>query len=267
MLNMIRMNLYRFFTTKSVYVILGITFLLIMFVTRLEMSENDPVDATVMEEYGDFEEQSIRGFGMTIPVTEERAVIGDQLYKDAVCSGLLAVMIGIFVSIYTGKERERGFLKNLNTCVKNRYTIFLAKIVPMFLFVVFEMLVTFIAIGCNLSYENLPQLLAFMLAQTATHTAYAAGILLVGELLRNQAMTLLVAIFTALGVGSMILSLIESKLAQTGFPQGLLLGKYTAVMQINSIHGFQVIMFVAAVILALLYLLAGAVVSEKRDLY
>lgn len=261
---MIRMNIYRFFTTKSLYVILAITFGMMFLITKEEMREPDPVEEALMQEYAAQEEDTV---GINLTATGMGHEAGDEIYRQALASGLVAMMCGIFAAIYAGGERGKGFLKNLNCCARDKVNIFLAKSIPILLLSILEMGAIFLAVGCNLPFEDPTSLLTYTMIQILLHTAFGAGILAAAEIVRSQTITLIFAIFTSMGVGAVLIGIVENMLAGIGIPAVVLPGRFMVVTQIRTAADFDPVMIVAACIIMALYLAAGVLASQKRDLY
>lgn len=128
-MNLIRMNLYRFIKTKAVYVILIIAALLAGFLT-LDMTseEGQALNQEIMQQEGiDAEDTAGITIGLNI-ITSASEMTGEL-----VGSGMILVLIAIFVALFSNAERAGGYLKNLNSCAGTKAQIFLAKTVQVML--------------------------------------------------------------------------------------------------------------------------------------
>lgn len=266
MLNMIRMNLYRFFTTKSVYAILAVTFCVVFFITKEEQREADPVEEAILQEYAQQDNQEDMA-GINLVAVGMGHESGDEIYRQVLSSGLVAMMCGIFAAVYTGSERGKGFLKNLNNCAGGMTAVFLSKSVPALLFAALEMGSVFLAVGSSLPYDKTAELMGYTAVQLLLHTIFSMGIMAFAELVRNQTVVLIFALFTSMGVGAMCLNIAENALAGLGIPPSLLPGRFAVVMQIRTMEGAQPVMLAAACVIAAAYLAAGVLAVRKRDLY
>lgn len=61
-------------------------------------------------------------------------------------------------------------------------------------------MISFLAIGCSLPFEQLPKMIEFTVVQIILHTIYGMGIVVAAELLRSQTLTILLVMATAMGI-------------------------------------------------------------------
>ena len=132
MLNLIKMNFYRFFKTWVFYITLLIIIITFGLLARIETEPRTQEHYQQMEqEQGSTEEEHV-GIVASEEVTAETSF--EQLYAGFTSSGYLLIMVGVFAIVYSEGERKSGFLKNLLTTRKGKKNIFLSKISVVFLY-------------------------------------------------------------------------------------------------------------------------------------
>ena len=114
MFNMLRMDLRRLLKSRSFYIVLGITALLLILVTVMARSLSDPETLAAMEEQGAEIDESDRMMSEYI-----RAMPPLELMHESLGSGFLLVMTGIGMTLFVNGDFSSGFIKNI-CCVNPR---------------------------------------------------------------------------------------------------------------------------------------------------
>lgn len=151
MLNMIRMELFRMFKTKSLYVIWTIFAVLMIVTTALTAGEMDAYsleDRQQNYEYAMEEQESGQvNLGMDVTPSEQkrgnRFLFSDMFFAN-IKGKAVAVFMIIFTILYSTADVTSGFVKNIAGQVKNRGLIVCAKAVCLFLYTVLTMMLFFI---------------------------------------------------------------------------------------------------------------------------
>ena len=149
MLNMIRMELFRMFKTKSLYVIWTIFAVLMIVTTALTAGEMDAYsleDRQQNYEYAMEEQESGQvNLGMDVTPPTNRGTGFCFRYVFCKYKGkAVAVFMIIFTILYSTADVTSGFVKNIAGQVKNRGLIVCAKAVCLFLYTVLTMMLFFI---------------------------------------------------------------------------------------------------------------------------
>ena len=114
MFNILRMDLRRLFKSRSFYMILGITALLLIMVTVMARSLSDPETLAAMEEQGAEIDESDRMMSEYIQNMSQLDFMHESLG-----SGFLLVMTGIGMTLFVNGDFSSGFIKNI-CCVNPR---------------------------------------------------------------------------------------------------------------------------------------------------
>lgn len=114
MFNMLRMDLRRLLKSRSFYIVLGITALLLILVTVMARSLSDPEPLAAMEEQGAEIDESDRMMSEYIQNMSQLDFMHESLG-----SGFLLVMTGIGMTLFVNGDFSSGFIKNI-CCVNPR---------------------------------------------------------------------------------------------------------------------------------------------------
>lgn len=265
-MNLIRMNLYRFIKTKSVYVILIIAAFLAGFLTLDMVSEDgQAINQEILQQEGIDVDQTA---GITIGLNILTSA--SEMTGELVGSGMILVLIAIFAALFSNAERAGGYLKNLNACAGTKAQIFLAKMVPAMLFA-FAILwiIPFVSVACGLQGNGLltKEFFLYMAIQWLIHTAYGIFILMVMEISRSLVAGILIGIFAGMGVGVMLIQLIENAVIGQGIISGHMLVTMARMLNPENIVSSLIPAFVTGVISVIMYSVIGALTFQKRDIY
>ena len=108
MFNMLRMDLRRLLKSRSFYIVLGITALLLILVTVMARSLSDPETLAAMEEQGAEIDESDRMMSEYIQNMSQLDFMHESLG-----SGFLLVMTGIGMTLFVNGDFSSGFIKNI----------------------------------------------------------------------------------------------------------------------------------------------------------
>ena len=246
MLNMIRMELFRMFKTKSLYVIWTIFAVLMIVTTALTAGEMDAYSL------------------------EDR----QQNYEYAKA---VAVFMIIFTILYSTADVTSGFVKNIAGQVKNRGLIVCAKAVCLFLYTVLTMMLFFIvqAVANKLFFHEVilgdkRAFALYFLLQTILHFALLMIVMCIALVIRNNVVSIVIGICLCMNALIIFYSFIDRMLAKVGLENfhminytvsgkiTLLGTEITSEMAVTSLLvGFA---FVAAAVCL------GSFVFKKRDI-
>ena len=137
MLNMIRMELYRMFKTKSMYVIWLVMAAGILFTTGLsagEMKTYSMEEKQEMYEYatGQTESENVNlGMDVTVPTKPGEEVSVFDLFYANIKGKFIALFMVIFAILYSTADMTSGFVKNIAGQVRNREGLVISKAVSL----------------------------------------------------------------------------------------------------------------------------------------
>lgn len=213
MLNMIRMELYRMFKTKSMYVIWLILAGVILFITGLsanEMKTYTMEEKQEMYEYatGQRESENVHlGMDVTVPTKPGDTVSVFDLFYGNIKGKVLALFMIIFAVLYATADMTSGFVKNIAGQVKDRRGIIFAKGVSLFVYTVFTMLIfTGIQTISNalffdeLVFGPVKEFLQYAGLQILLHFALLMITMCIAVVLRNNVISMTIGVLLCMNV-------------------------------------------------------------------
>ncbi|HKM21657.1 MAG TPA: PBECR4 domain-containing protein [Lachnospiraceae bacterium] len=183
MVNLIRMNLFRFVHMKSLYVLTLITvFMCAVLVadnaTNLTLMLDDSASVQELEEAEQLKEEEDTSVGATF-ATDTVPTVADYTVE-FFHSGILTLLFAIFTVLFVCSERDSGFLKNLCVCTEKRWYLIVARMASMLGFLVVQAVVVFLSmLVTNAVFENYMEIgnlvlaLPTLLIQILLHLALA----------------------------------------------------------------------------------------------
>ena len=278
MLNLIKMNRYRFIKTRVFYITLLITVIAFGLLSRLE---TDPSSRNPGEQVEQESQEEHVGIVATEEVTAETSY--EELYASLTASGYILIMVGVFAIVYTEQERKSGFLKNLLTTRKEKKNIFAAKIPVVFLYTLIMFLGSLIAIRLGslgrgegmYAIKSMWVLFRFTTAEIILHTVFGIAMMAIYEITRNTIIPIMLAIFGSANLHGMLLNMIESKLVSmrpslAGFMEKYALSMNLIVTKINVLGDegmpFPAMNVIVVIAIGLIsYSVMGMLIFTKRD--
>lgn len=238
MLNLIRMNLYRFLREKT-YISLIVIMLCSVFVSAvvIELATDESVQVTkTVDENGQelyTMEKVDEENGLELSMQSES---GPDITIAEIFAGILGSVMtmisGIYAVIYSDTERRQGFVKNLTVRKRERVSVFAAKAVPVllydFLCMVAILAGIFIAnsLAYNVPFGDIAGFGRYFGVQLMLSTAFGIFALAIYELIRREVVAVIVVIFTALGLVGKIVQLLEMGLVEVGIFSETFVEKY-----------------------------------------
>lgn len=212
MLNLIKMNLYRFFKTRVFYTTLLITVIGFGLLARLE------TEPSVQDTNQQIEQEEHVGIVASEEVTSTTSL--EELFASFASSGFILIMTGVFAIVYSEEERKSGFLKNLLTSRKDKKNIFASKILIVLLYALFMFMGALLAIrigslgrGAGMyTVHSWLALIRFIVFEVILHTVFGIAMMSMYEITRNTIIPTMIAIFGASNLHGMLLYLLEGKL-------------------------------------------------------
>ena len=269
-MNLVRMNLYRFFKSKSFYVFLIITISFVaMVIIMKKVNDNMAPDKQfIAQEVASEEENDV---GITVGVGKLTDVY--EVCNGFLGSGLIMMFIAIFVVMYTNAERASGYLKNLTTLPYSRTLIVLSKIVPILLFVTIEILAVCItSLLLGLQVKDFPLLMKYVMIQWLLSAAFGMMNVFIMEVFRSLTAGLLIGICVSLGLGLAGMMYFESFLQNVLGNSNIGISNHLLVAFVRGIDPSNITKFAIPAIISALIGLAGytglsVLITHKRDMY
>lgn len=277
MFNMIKMDLYRMFKSRSFYVIGIIIAALLLFVTYIE--KTDPLDSVStskqnMEEISD--EDIIIGISVN-PEYDEEGRISVLSDFTANCSGMVpALFFVIFTVIFATADHTTGYDKNIAGQVKDRAYIIISKAVSLFVFTVIMSLWYMLMIALShlvmfgdVSPGDIKDLVSYTAVQIVLNYALVIIVMTFSIIFRNNLISMIVAICLCMHMFSLLYNGIDLLLKKAGASDFSIVS-YTVTGKISTLAaGAPVRDNIEALVVAAAFVIFGGILSSvvfrKRD--
>lgn len=265
-MSLIRMNLYRFIKTKSVYILLLITAITAGLLTMDQKSGAAAVDYEMMQQAEMDMEESAVGITISAAFIESAG----QLSGELIGSGIVLVFTAIFAALFHNAERAGGYLKNLNSCAGAKEQVFFAKVIPVMLYVLLNLLIIPLVVkvlgmpGMDILTKDF---MIYMLTEWLLHSAYGIFILMFMEVTRNLVAGIMFGVFAPTGVGVMLIGFVENAFHGNGIISGHMLVQMARVLTLENIMSSLIPALITGVISFVLYLVIGTLTFKKKDIY
>ena len=227
MLNMIRMELYRMFKTKSMYVIWLVLAVGILFTTGLsadEMKTYTMEEKQEMYEYatGQRESETVNlGMDVTVPTKPGDTVSVFDLFYGNIKGKFLALFMVIFAVLYSTADMTSGFIKNIAGQVRDRRGLVFAKGVSLFVYTVLTMLIfTGIQTVSNALFFDefvfgpVKEFLQYAGIQTLLHFAFLMIVMCIAIVLRNNVISMMLSVCLCMNVLVIFYSFLDNMIAK-----------------------------------------------------
>lgn len=271
MLNLIKMNMSRLFMTKTIYVLLLITFVSFAGFSAVITDEGSEIERELIEQEM-AEAEPGESFGMAIvPLNDIDQLLFEDVYEQLSVTGLMLILIGVSAVGYIDDERRHGFLKNLTLGKHEKKYVFLSKLAVVLLqaFILNCAALLGILVGLFLKDILLIGSAAYVLKlfvyNSLLDTAFAMAMMALYECVRRNVPILLVAVFCAFNAMTLICIMIEDRLAgvlPVNFGLSGLLIEYRVHMGCLEAPVSSLIVAIASIII---YSSIGSVIYAKRD--
>ena len=227
MLNMIQMELYRMFKTKSLYVIWLVLAAGILFTTGLsadEMKTYTMEEKQEMYEYATGQQKSDTvnlGMDVTVPTKPGDTVSVFDLFYGNIKGKFLALFMVIFAVLYSTADMTSGFIKNIAGQVRDRRGLVFAKGVSLFVYTVLTMLIfTGIQTISNalffdeLVFGPVKEFLQYAGIQTLLHFALLIIVMCIAIVLRNNVISMMLSVCLCMNVLVIFYSFLDNLIAK-----------------------------------------------------
>lgn len=227
MLNIIKMDLYRMFRTKSLYVIwliativtVGTTYLL-----KVESTAEKFESATQQEIETAYEEGTPSlGIRVMIPTSPDGKMTIQDVFYGNTQSKFYALFLVIFTVIFVMADINSGYIKNIGGQVKNRGALIIAKavsllvytIVTMSAMVIIQIISNKLSLG-YLEFGNMKNFLMYFGIQTLLHYALLIICMAVAIMLKSNVASMVIAIFLCMDMMVILYSAIDKIISKMG---------------------------------------------------
>ncbi len=283
MLNMIRMELYRMFKTKSLYVIWLVLAAGILFTTGLsadEMKTYTMEEKQEMYEYATGQQKSDTvnlGMDVTVPTKPGDTVSVFDLFYGNIKGKFLALFMVIFAVLYSTADMTSGFIKNIAGQVRDRRGLVFAKGVSLFVYTVLTMLIfTGIQTISNalffdeLVFGPVKEFLQYAGIQTLLHFALLIIVMCIAIVLRNNVISMMLSVCLCMNVLVIFYSFLDNLIAKAHIKNFHVL-EYTVTgnisfLEINVTAKMAVTALAVSIAFVIVMIEVCSTVFKKRDI-
>jgi len=268
MFNMLRMDLRRLFKSRSFYIILSVTAVLLIMVTVMAYAVADPETMDAMEAQGAEITESDRMMSEYIQNMSQL-----DLMHETLGSGFLLVMTGIGMTLFVNGDFSNGFIKNICCIVPRRRDYVCSKIVLAGIYSgiitvlsVLLMLLSPVLIHMYPVPDSSSQILRYVLWMWLPHWAFALMALALVLLARNTTLGIILSLVAGSGLTAVLVSALGRLLRwpplEQVFLAAVVKGLYTPGGGITPV-GF---VLACSLVWAAVYGIGSLLSMEKRDI-
>ena len=253
MLNMIKMDLYRMFRTKSMYVVWIVLAVSVLFTTFMCKTDYDLLskeDTVRQEQFAEPTAENINvGMMVTLPTEPgEKVTVYDIFFANSQ-GKFYALFLVIFAVMFSTADIGSGYIKNIGGQVQKRGTLIFSRSIALAVFTVLTMAGAFLLQG-------------------------AANYIVFKELTLGSSKAILsyflIAICLTMNIMSIVYGLINSAVRKMGI-QNFQIYKYTitgklSLLPMNPSGNECLAAFGVAIVFAVIMIAASSAVFQKRDI-
>ncbi|MEY8388751.1 hypothetical protein AALC17_15960 [Oscillospiraceae bacterium 38-13] len=268
MFNMLRMDLRRLFKSRSFYVILGITAVLLILVTVMAHAIADPETMDAMEEQGAEITESDRMMSEYIQNMSQL-----EFMHEALGSGFLLVMTGIGMTLFVNSDFSNGFIKNICCAMPRRRDYVFAKILLAGIYSgiitvlsVLLMLLSPVLVHMYPVPDSISQILRYVLWMWLPHWAFALMTLVLVLLTRSTTLGIILSLVSGSGLTVALVGMLGKLLRWPPFEQCFLAAVVKGVYIPESGIAPIRIILACTIAWAAVYGIGSLSSMEKRDI-
>ncbi|MFQ9514426.1 MAG: ABC transporter permease subunit [Eubacterium sp.] len=280
MLNVIKMDFYRMLKTKSLYIVWIILALVTVFTTYLSAEEfyDTEVQQESSQKLQDTSPDNMNlGITVTLPTeASEKVTVYDIIFAN-IQGKAIGIFIAIFAVIFSTADMNSGYIKNIGGQVARRSRLVWSKEISLFLFTILtigiyimvQMISNQIFFG-YLKFGDVGALIRYLLVEVLLHFTLALICMAIAMLIRNNVVSMIIAICLCMNVLMILYSAIDNLLKNIA-PKNFHIINYTVTGKISQMSmDFTNKEGAAALVVGLIFIIVMSIVSsvmfEKRDI-
>ena len=281
MLNMIKMDLYRMFRTKSLYVIWIVLAAILLITTSLCKTDYELLtekDAMKQEQVTEPTVDNINvGMMVTLPTEPgEKVTVFDIFFANSQ-GKFYALFLVIFAVLFSTADISSGYIKNIGGQVGNRGSLIFSRSIALSVFTVLTMTGAFLfqaAANCivfgELELGNTKAILSYFVAELALHYALVLICMAIAIILKNNVISMVIAVCLSMNVMTIVYGVINSAIQKIGI-QNFQIYKYTitgklSLLPMNPSGNECLAAFGVAIVFIVMMISVSSVVFQKRDI-
>lgn len=288
MLNMIKMDLYRMFHTKALYVIWIILAAAVFFTTYMskvdyawiqEQAEvQEQTDANLIITDTSEETKNINiGMEVSIPTQPgEKITVFDQIYAN-LQGKFIALFLLIFTVLYSSADLGSGYIKNIGGQVKNRAGLILSKAAALFVFTILSMLLYLICQTIcqgicfgSVEWGSIPDSIKYIGVQTCLHYALVLICMAIAVIVKYNVISMTLSVCLSMNIMIILYGFLDKLIQKTGVSdfhviEHTVTGKI-ALLSMNADGKEIVLAIVTATVFAAVAAALTGIVFGRRDI-
>lgn len=279
MLNMIRMELFRMFKSKSLYIIWIVMAVAIGFSTYMSVEELNTMTQEEKQQMYEEEQKSEVVFGLqvTAPTKPDAQVSVYDMFYANMKGKFIALFMVIFTVLYSTGDISSGYVKNIAGQVKDRRTLIYAKAAALCIYTICTVAAAvLIQAVCNqlfagtVIWGDAKAFAAYAGVQTGLHFAFLLAVMCMAILIESNVFSVALGICICMNIMTIIYGFIDKMAEKAGFENFQMI-KYTLTGRISML-GMEVsqkAVYAAisvTVVFAAAALLISSTVFKQRDI-
>ena len=281
MLNIIKMDLYRMFKTKSMYVIWIVLAAILLITTSLCKTDYELLnekDAMKQEQVTEPTVDNINvGMMVTLPTEPgEKVTVFDIFFANSQ-GKFYALFLVIFAVLFSTADISSGYIKNIGGQVGNRGSLIFSRSIALSVFTVLTMTGAFLfqaAANCivfgELEWGNTKAILSYFVAELALHYALVLICMAIAIILKNNVISMVIAVCLTMNVMTIVYGVVNSVIQKIGI-QNFQIYKYTitgklSLLPMNPSGNECLAAFGVAIVFIVMMISVSSVVFQKRDI-
>lgn len=281
MLNIIKMDLYRMFKTKSMYVIWIVLAAILLITTSLCKTDYELLnekDAMKQEQVTEPTVDNINvGMMVTLPTEPgEKVTVFDIFFANSQ-GKFYALFLVIFAVLFSTADISSGYIKNIGGQVGNRGSLIFSRSIALSVFTVLTMTGAFLfqaAANCivfgELEWGNTKAILSYFVAELALHYALVLICMAIAIILKNNVISMVIAVCLTMNVMTIVYGVVNSAIQKIGI-QNFQIYKYTitgklSLLPMNPSGNECLAAFGVAMVFIVIMISVSSVVFQKRDI-
>ena len=281
MLNIIKMDLYRMFKTKSMYVIWIVLAAILLITTSLCKTDYELLnekDAMKQEQVTEPTVDNINvGMMVTLPTEPgEKVTVFDIFFANSQ-GKFYALFLVIFAVLFSTADISSGYIKNIGGQVGNRGSLIFSRSIALSVFSVLTMTGAFLfqaAANCivfgELEWGNTKAILSYFVAELALHYALVLICMAIAIILKNNVISMVIAVCLTMNVMTIVYGVVNSAIQKIGI-QNFQIYKYTitgklSLLSMNPSGNECLAAFGVAIVFIVMMISVSSVVFQKRDI-
>lgn len=281
MLNLIKMDLYRMFRTKSLYVICIVLAAALLFTTILCKTDYEilnEADAVQQEQVAELTTENINvGMIVTLPTEPGEKVTVFDIFFGNSQGKFYALFLVIFAVLFSTADISSGYIKNIGGQVQSRGALVISRAIALAVFTIMTLAGVFVfqavangIIFGYLEWGDARAILLYFATEVVLHYALVLICMTIAVTLKNNVISMVIAVCLTMNVMTIVYGLVNNAIQKMGI-QNFQIYEYTITGKLSLLPmnpGGKECLAAFGVALAFIVatIVAGSVVFQKRDI-